>query len=115
MEDERLLRRSISGVPHAHGAAPHPIYAVLSGAMIKVSLIAFWRINQLLPAAVDATGLMWLGAGTAVYAVVNAASQSDVKRLLAWHSISQLGYIVSAAACISTVGTAAVSHAAAHA
>lgn len=107
-------------LPDAHASAPHPVSAVLSGVMIKVSFLALLR---LLFAASDArfgAVFLWLGAGTAVAAVVVALAQFDMKRLLAYHSISQMGYMLAAlgaAAALSGKGAAAASlmHAGSHA
>jgi formate hydrogenlyase subunit 3/multisubunit Na+/H+ antiporter MnhD subunit len=83
-------------LPDAHAAAPHPISALLSGVMIKISFLAVWRIL----AALSSTGIQalfrWLGPFTALLAVVLALSQTDSKRLLAFHSVSQMGLITAA-------------------
>lgn len=56
--------------------------------------------------------LVWLGAGMAVYGVVYAVLENDARRLLAYHIISQVGYMV----CGVGIGTAlALNGAAAHA
>ena len=83
-------------LPDAHAMAPHPVSAVLSGVLIKTPLFALSRILVLVPAGMRAGELMsYAGAFTALAAVVIALSQTDAKRLLAYHSISQIGYIVS--------------------
>ena len=83
-------------LPDAHASAPHPVSAMLSGAMIKVSFLALWRIVALFGAGYAADLLVVVGAFTALFGVVRALSQTDVKRLLAYHSVSQMGYIVAA-------------------
>lgn len=84
-------------LPDAHALAPHAVSAVLSGVLIKTPLFALIRILQLLPEGVEVGRLMSAaGAVTAVVAVVIALSQRDAKRLLAYHSISQIGYVVAA-------------------
>jgi formate hydrogenlyase subunit 3/multisubunit Na+/H+ antiporter MnhD subunit len=83
-------------LPDAHAAAPHPVSALLSGVMIKISFLAVWRILS----AFSSTGIQalfrWLGPLTALLAVVLALSQTDGKRLLAFHSVSQMGLITAA-------------------
>src|SRR3989338_4100023 len=84
-------------LPDAHPSAPASISAMLSGILIKTlgvySLIrVFFNIigsthNYL-------TILMFLGVISMLAAVVLALSQLDLKRLLAYHSISQIGYVV---------------------
>jgi formate hydrogenlyase subunit 3/multisubunit Na+/H+ antiporter MnhD subunit len=84
-------------LPDAHALAPHAISAVLSGVLIKTPLFALSRILIIMPGGSDAGRLMgYTGAVTAFVGVVIALSQSDTKRLLAYHSISQIGFIVCA-------------------
>ena len=84
-------------LPDAHAEAPTPISAMLSGVMIKCGAYAFARI--LLPAfgqtAVTQTSdvLAILGVVTMIYGGLMALAQTDIKRLLAYSSISQMGYI----------------------
>ena len=103
-------------LPEAHAYAPHPISAVLSGAMIKISLFAMIRIIIQFGGGYLLELLMWIGAVTALAAVISALSQSDVKRLLAYHSISQLGYMLAVFGAGSALAlTASFSHALNHA
>ncbi len=103
-------------LPEAHAYAPHPISAILSGAMIKVSFFAMVRIILQFGGEYLFGLLMWIGAITALTAVVSALAQSDVKRLLAYHSISQLGYILAVFGAGSSIAlTASFFHALNHA
>jgi len=86
-------------LPDAHPSAPAPISAMLSGVLIKASgVYALARVvfNVLGPATPYATLLMVLGALSMVIGVFLAIGQWDFKRLLAYHSISQMGYVVLA-------------------
>lgn len=83
-------------LPEAHAYAPHPVSALLSGILIKVSFFALMRIIAVMRAIYLSDLLMWIGGVTAVIAVIWALSQSDTKRLLAYHSISQMGYVLAA-------------------
>ncbi|MFP4704376.1 MAG: complex I subunit 5 family protein [Spirochaetaceae bacterium] len=83
-------------LPEAHAYAPHPISAVLSGVLIKISFFALIRLVRAFDPLLFSTLLLWIGAVTAVVAVVWALSQRDVKKLLAYHSISQMGYVLAA-------------------
>jgi multicomponent Na+:H+ antiporter subunit D len=84
-------------LPDAHALAPHAISAVLSGVLIKTPLFALSRVLVLFPIGGRVGYLMGLAGGiTAFLGVVLALSQSDAKRLLAYHSISQIGYVVAA-------------------
>jgi multicomponent Na+:H+ antiporter subunit D len=84
-------------LPDAHPSAPAPISAILSGLLIKVSGVyalarIFFNVFGLTPALSQV--LMWLGAVSIVVAAFLALGQKDMKRLLAYSSISQVGYVV---------------------
>jgi len=84
-------------LPDAHPSAPAPISAILSGLLIKVSGVyaiarIFYHVLGLTPALSQI--LMWLGAVSIVVAAFLALGQSDMKRMLAYSSISQVGYVV---------------------
>jgi multicomponent Na+:H+ antiporter subunit D len=86
-------------LPDAHPSAPAPISAMLSGVLIKASgVYALARIvfNVLPPDGSFAVILMVLGAVSMLVGVFLAVGQWDFKRLLAYHSISQMGYVVLA-------------------
>ena len=85
-------------LPDAHALAPHAVSAVLSGVLIKTPLFALTRFLLAVPGGGSAGQLLRLrlGAITALGGVLIALSQKDAKRLLAYHSISQIGYVVSA-------------------
>jgi multicomponent Na+:H+ antiporter subunit D len=84
-------------LPDAHPSAPAPISAVLSGLLIKVSGVyamtrIFLNVFGLTPAL--SAVLMVLGAVSIVVAAFLALGQKDMKRMLAYSSISQVGYVV---------------------
>ncbi len=86
-----------SWLPDAHPAAPAPISAMLSGVVIKtIGVYAMVRIlfNVFGLSADAASVLLWLGIISMVVGVFLAIGQWDFKRLLAYHSISQIGYVV---------------------
>lgn len=82
-------------LPEAYASAPHPVSAILSGAVGKVSFLVIWRLILAFEATAFRALFFWLGAATALIAVIYALSQTDCKKLLAWHSISQVGYILT--------------------
>ena len=103
-------------IPEAHAYAPHPVSALLSGVVIKISFFAMLRILATFQASYLNELLLWIGAVTALLAVIWALAQRDAKRLLAYHSISQMGYVLAAFGAASAVSlTAAFSHAMHHA
>ncbi len=84
-------------LPDAHPSAPAPISAVLSGLLIKVSGVyamtrIFLNVFGLTPGLSKV--LMTLGAVSMVAAAFLALGQKDMKRMLAYSSISQVGYVV---------------------
>ena len=83
-------------LPEAHPAAPSPVSALMSGVMLKTAVYGFLRFAfDLLGHPVWWLGLfpIVIGLFTAVFGVVFAAAQSDMKRLLAYSSIENLGII----------------------
>lgn len=102
-------------LPAAHGQAPTPVSAFLSGLMLKSGFLAMTRVAVIAyavaPSMVDI--LLLLGAVSAVAGAFMAFAQSDVKRLLAFSSISQMGFVVAAFA--GGAVEAALFHAVAHA
>lgn len=86
-------------LPDAHPSAPAPISAMLSGILIKVlGVYALCRVffSVLGPTAEYGAVFMTLGALSMVVGVLLAIGQSDFKRLLAYSSVSQMGYIILA-------------------
>ncbi len=84
-------------LPDAHPSAPAPISAMLSGVLIKVSGIyalvrVIYSIFGMPPALSQA--LMVLGVLSMVVGALLALGQEDFKRMLAYSSISQIGYII---------------------
>jgi len=82
---------------NAHSKAPHAVSALLSGILIKIPLFILIRVFSISPMMQNLTlVLSYIGSATALIGVLLALSQSDAKKLLAYHSISQIGYIVTA-------------------
>ncbi len=84
-------------LPDAHPSAPAPISAILSGLLIKVSGVyalvrIFFNVFGLTPTL--SSVLMVLGTISLVVAAFLALGQKDIKRMLAYSSISQVGYII---------------------
>lgn len=81
----------------AHPSAPASISAMLSGILIKT--LGVYALIRIFFNIIGSTYgylniLMFLGALSLLVAVVLALSQWDLKRLLAYHSISQIGYVI---------------------
>ncbi len=83
-------------LPEAHPAAPSPVSALMSGVMLKTAVYGVLRVSlDLLGEPAWWWGLvaMALGLFSAVYGVVFAAAQTDMKRLLAFSSIENIGLL----------------------
>jgi formate hydrogenlyase subunit 3/multisubunit Na+/H+ antiporter MnhD subunit len=83
-------------LPEAHPAAPSPVSALLSAVMLKTAVYGLLRVSfDLLGHPQWWWGLVALAVGlaSAFYGVIFAAVQVDMKRLLAWSSIENLGLI----------------------
>jgi hydrogenase-4 component B len=85
-------------LPEAHPAAPSPVSALMSGVMLKTAVYGMLRITfDLLPLQLWWWGVIALSLGllTALFGVMFAAVQTDMKRLLAYSSIENIGIIVA--------------------
>jgi formate hydrogenlyase subunit 3/multisubunit Na+/H+ antiporter MnhD subunit len=82
-------------LPEAHPAAPSPVSALMSGLVIKTGLYGILRFLTLLLPVPDWTGkaLLIMGAITALTGILFAAMERDVKKLLAFSSIENMGII----------------------
>jgi NADH-quinone oxidoreductase subunit L len=75
---------------------PTPVSALIHAAtMVAAGIYMLCRVSVLMvPAALDV--IMWVGTITAVYAALCAIVQRDIKKVLAYSTLSQLGYMVAA-------------------
>lgn len=86
-------------LPEAHPAAPSPVSALMSGVMLKTAIYGMLRVSfDLLQVQLWWWGVLLLGLGlaTAIYGAVFAAVQVDMKRLLAYSSIENIGLMFAA-------------------
>jgi multicomponent Na+:H+ antiporter subunit D len=94
-------------VPDAHSSAPTPVSVMLAGVVIKVSgVYALMRIfrdvflnNPALGSVLSILGLLSIAVGA-----LGAIGQTDIKRMLAFSSVSQIGYIILGASTGSVLG-----------
>src|SRR5437773_5972713 len=85
-------------LPEAHPAAPSPVSALMSGVMLKTAIYGLLRVAfDLIHAQLWWWGVVTLALGlaTALFGVIFAAAQTDMKRLLAYSSIENIGIIVA--------------------
>jgi hydrogenase-4 component B len=82
-------------LPSAHAATPSHVSALMSGVLIKTGIYGIVRITSLFPDPPFWWGgaLLGLGAVSGVLGVAFALGQHDIKRLLAYHSVENIGII----------------------
>ena len=82
-------------LPDAHPAAPSHVSAIMSGVMIKTGIYGILRILSLIhtPSIFISYLVLVISVVSALYGVLYAITQHDLKRLLAYHSIENIGII----------------------
>ncbi len=77
-------------------AGPTPVSALIHAAtMVTSGIYLLTRVNGLIYEAADWVGnvIAWVGVGTALFAATIAVAQTDIKKVLAYSTVSQLGYM----------------------
>jgi formate hydrogenlyase subunit 3/multisubunit Na+/H+ antiporter MnhD subunit len=100
-------------LPEAHSIAPSPVSALLSGVMLKTGIYGLLRTFLFMTPKDNPAfdGRTWglviaaIGAVTLFIGTIQSMKQSDAKRLLAYSSIGQIGYIVLATGAALYLGT----------
>jgi len=84
-------------LPDAHVQAPSPVSVLLAGVLLKMGTYALLRFNfTMLPetAAAFALPLAVIGVVSVIYGALLAMAQTDLKRIVAYSSISSMGYVI---------------------
>jgi formate hydrogenlyase subunit 3/multisubunit Na+/H+ antiporter MnhD subunit len=84
-------------LPEAHPAAPSPVSALMSGIMLKTAIYGMVRVVYDLIGGVRwewGVVVLVIGAATTLFGVLYALMQHDLKRLLAYHSVENIGIIL---------------------
>ncbi|HEV8518250.1 MAG TPA: hydrogenase 4 subunit B [Burkholderiales bacterium] len=84
-------------LPEAHPAAPSPVSALLSGVMLKTAIYGMVRVIYDLIGGIRwewGLTVLLFGAATSLFGVLFALMQHDLKRLLAYHSVENIGIIL---------------------
>jgi len=82
-------------LPSAHANAPSHVSAMLSGVTLKIGIYGLVRFSGWLPVPSEAGWVVaFLGVTSAVLGVAFALGQHDLKRLLAYHSVENIGIIL---------------------
>jgi multicomponent Na+:H+ antiporter subunit D len=97
-------------LPSAHATAPSAVSALLSGLVIKMGIVLIARLSSVFPIS---TPLLSLGALTGVIGAGYAVFSTDLKRMLAFHTLSQMGYLLIGAAA-APAGYSFLAYALAH-
>lgn len=95
-------------LPLAHPVAPVPASAVLSGVIVKAGLLGWLRLvpPELLASPTALTALAVLGLLTAFYGAVAGLSQSRLKTVLAYSTVSQMGLLLLTFGALLAAGRA---------
>ena len=84
-------------LPEAHPAAPSPVSALMSGIMLKTAIYGMIRVIYDLIGGIRwewGLTVLLFGAATSLFGVLFALMQHDLKRLLAYHSVENIGIIL---------------------
>jgi len=95
-------------LPDAHGEATAPVHMLLAGILLKMGGYALLRMNAgMLPDAhaVFAPALVILGVVNIVYAALTSFAQRNLKRKIAYSSISHMGFVIIGIASFTDLGT----------
>ncbi len=97
-------------LPDSYPTAPAPVTAIFAGLLTKVGVFVIIRTQTLLfPSEGPSTLLLFVAGATMTVGVLGAIAQNDVKRILSFHIISQIGYMIMGLGFLSVAGlTAAI-------
>ncbi len=95
-------------LPDSYPTAPTPVTAIFAGLLTKVGVYVIIRTQTLLfPHDGPSTLILFVAGATMAIGVLGAIAQNDVKRILSFHIISQIGYMIMGLGLLSVAGLAA--------
>ena len=94
-------------LPDAYSAAPAPVSVLLAGVVTKV--VGIYALARIMVSVIGFANplrevLLLIGAASIVFGALAALGQQDFKRMLAYSSISQVGYIIIGLGCATPIG-----------
>ena len=81
-------------LPDSYPTARSPVTAVFAGLLTKIGVYAIVRTQLLLFGETDSTLLLVVAGMTMIVGVLGAIAQNDIKRILSFHIVSQIGYMI---------------------
>lgn len=95
-------------LPDSYPTAPTPVTAIFAGLLTKVGVFVIIRTQTLLfNEGSPSTLLLFVAGATMTIGVLGAIAQNDVKRILSFHIVSQIGYMIMGLGFLSVAGLAA--------
>ena len=94
-------------LPDSYPTAPTPVTAIFAGLLTKVGVYAIIRTQTLLfPGEGPSVLLLAIAGATMLVGVLGAIAQNDVKRILSFHIVSQIGYMIMGLGLFTVAGIA---------
>jgi len=96
-------------LPDSYHTPPATVIAIFAGLLTKVGIYSMLRVFTLFfhnNASNDQMLILWIAGFTMAVGVLGAVAQAEVRRILAFHSVSQMGYIVMGFALMSAASVA---------
>jgi NADH-quinone oxidoreductase subunit M len=94
-------------LPDAHVEAPTPVSIILAGVLLKIGGYGIIRICAGIFPDIAVSGAYWLGllgVTSIIYGALNALAQRDLKRLIAYSSVSHMGFVLLGLASLTPEG-----------
>ncbi len=96
-------------LPDAHVEAPTAVSVILAGILLKMGTYGILRVNfSMLPLATQEFSLLmvWIGMISIIYGALVSMAQRDLKKLVAYSSVSHMGFCILAMGALTTTGIA---------
>jgi len=94
-------------LPHAYAIPPGGVAAFFGGMLTKVGVYSLFRVFTIVfPSGGPDPLLLWSASATMLFGVLGALAQDSIRRILSFHIISQVGYMIMGLALASQIGIA---------